>query len=131
MQMMSCYNEEVYLEKNDTKINHDQKNDDFLIHKVYIDETSKLFQILGEKEIMVNSYHIYHVADNHIYKTIAKSEDGLIEGLEYPANFFNIGLQWHPEISYDFDENSRKIIDYFISESKRFHESKKLLAEKV
>lgn len=130
MQMMSCYNEEVYLEKNDTEINHNQKNDDVLTHKVYIGEDSKLFQILGKTEIMVNSYHNYHATDNHIYKTIAKSEDDLIEGLEYPASFFHIGLQWHPEISYDFDDNSRKIIDYFISESKRFHESKNLLDEK-
>ena len=28
---------------------------------------------------------------------------------------FNIGIQWHPEISYDFDENSKKIIEFIKS----------------
>lgn len=130
MQMMSCYNEEVYLENNDTNINHDQEDDKVLTHKVYIDRNSKLFQILGEKEIMVNSYHKRHATNNHIYKTVAKSEDGYIEGLEYPADFFHIGLQWHPEISYDFDENSRKIIDSFISEAEKFHKGKNLVVMK-
>ena len=32
---------------------------------------------------------------------------------------FIIGIQWHPEISYDFDDNSRKIIDFFIEECKK------------
>ena len=27
---------------------------------------------------------------------------------------FFLGIQWHPEISYEFDEDSRKIIDTFI-----------------
>ena len=31
---------------------------------------------------------------------------------------FILGVQWHPEISYDFDENSRKIINYFINKCK-------------
>lgn len=120
MQMMSCYQEDVKTEINETEINHDQENYDILTHKIYINENSKLFEIVGEKEIMVNSFHKYHALENHIYKTVATSEDGLIEGIEYPANFFNIGLQWHPEISYDFDENSKKIIDYFINETEKF-----------
>ena len=62
--------------------------------------------------------HKYHSTRNHIYKTVAVSEDDLIEGLEYPGDFFNIGIQWHPEISYSFDENSKKIIDFFIDESR-------------
>lgn len=117
---MSCYQEDVKTEINETEINHDQENYDILTHKIYINENSKLFEIVGEKEIMVNSFHKYHALENHIYKTVATSEDGLIEGIEYPANFFNIGLQWHPEISYDFDENSKKIIDYFINETEKF-----------
>lgn len=42
----------------------------------------------------------------------------LIEGIEYPSEVFNIGVQWHPEISYEFDENSRKIINAFIESAK-------------
>ena len=118
MQMMSCYQENIHLEANETSINHFQEDDDTLTHKVYINKDSKLFEILDTDEIMVNSYHRYHATRNHIYKTVAVSEDDLIEGLEYPGDFFNIGIQWHPEISYSFDENSKKLIDFFIDESR-------------
>lgn len=130
MQMMSCYQEEIRLEPVETETDHNQEDDNLLTHKVYIKESSKLYQILGQTEIMVNSFHKYHALENHIYKTVARSEDGLVEGLEYPGNFFNIGLQWHPEISYDFDENSKKIIDYFINETKIFQTKRKNSVEK-
>ena len=117
MQLMSCYNEEKIIEKNNTKINHRQKNRSELTHKVMIKEDSKLFSILGKTEIMVNSFHDYHGTKNKFYKTVAVSEDGIIEAIEYPNNTFNIGVQWHPEISYNFDLNSRKIIDEFIKEA--------------
>ena len=117
MQMMSCYNEEVVLEKNDTSINHKQENDLEFTHKVRINSNSKLFEIIGKEEILVNSFHNYHVTENSTYKTVAYSEDGLIEAIEFPSKTFNLGVQWHPEISYDFDENSKKIIDYFIKEA--------------
>lgn len=115
MQMMSCYKEDVSLEKVDSEISHNQGDDDFsLTHEVSINKDSKLYQILGQEKIMVNSFHNYHATNNHVYKTVAVSSDGLIEGIEYPGNTFNIGVQWHPEISYDFDENSKKIIDTFV-----------------
>lgn len=117
MQMMSCYDEEVKMEKNETSINHKQEEDNGFTHKVLIDRNSKLYDILRKDEIVVNSFHNYHATSNHVYRTVAKSEDGLIEGLEYPGNFFNIGVQWHPEISYEFDEDSKKIIDYFIEKA--------------
>ena len=117
MQMMSCYDEEINLFPVE-KGNHDQKNDKLsLSHKVIINKDSKLYNIIGKEEIMVNSFHNYHATPNHIYKITAMSEDGLIEALEYPSKTFNLGLQWHPEISYDFDEPSKKIIDTFIMEA--------------
>lgn len=125
MQMMSCYNEEVHLEKNETQIKHRQENDFELTHKVKINTNSKLYEILGKEEILVNSFHNYHVTENNIYKTVAYSEDGLIEAIEFPSKIFNLGVQWHPEISYEFDENSKKIIDYFIKETEKANMSKK------
>lgn len=115
MQLLSCYQEDVYMEKNDTEINHCQENDLGFSHKVKISKDSKLYNILLKEEIEVNSFHKFHATTNHIYKVSAVSEDGLIEGIELPGDVFNIGVQWHPEISYEFDENSRKIIDAFIS----------------
>lgn len=118
MQMMSCYQGEVNLTQIDTGSVHWQETDNELTHKVRIDKNSKLYEILGEEEISVNSFHRMKASSNEIYKSVAFSEDGLIEGIEYPSEVFNIGVQWHPEISYEFDENSRKIINAFIESAK-------------
>lgn len=119
MQTMSCYNEDINLEENaNDGINHNQSIDEIYKHKVRINRHSRLYKIIGKDEIMVNSFHNRHVTPNHIYKAVAHSEDGLIEAIEYPSDTFNIGVQWHPERMYDFDEASNKLMKYFINECK-------------
>ncbi len=114
MQLMSCYGEFFKVYKNDTSINHYQESDLELSHNVTIMKDSKLYEILGVEDITVNSFHHFHVEIDNQYVISALSEDGYIEGIELPDKKFHVGIQWHPEISYDFDENSKKIIDYFI-----------------
>ena len=126
MQMMSCYQEEVHLEKNETDINHNQKQEDIFCHTVKIDKNSMLYRILEQEEIEVNSFHNYHATKNHLYQITATSPDGLIEALELPEKTFHIGVQWHPERSYSYDTNSKLIIDYFIKEANQY----KILKEK-
>lgn len=53
MQLMSCYNEEKIIEKNNTKINHRQKNRSELTHKVIIKEATK------KKEKRKDNYQRY------------------------------------------------------------------------
>ena len=119
MQMMGCYDEKVKLEENQSDILHHQGSDDVsLVHEVVIDKNSRLYQIIGKDRIMVNSFHKMHSTDNHVYRTVARSLDGQVEALEYPGKTFNLGVQWHPEISYDFDLNSKKIIDAFLEAAK-------------
>lgn len=125
MQLMSCHNSEIDLANIATGINHRQDNDDELSHKVSLDEESKLFKIIGEKKFMVNSFHLRQVSPLGEYKVVGYSEDGVIEAIEYPGDTFNIGIQWHPEISYEFDDNSKKIIDTFINEALKHSEEKK------
>lgn len=114
MQLMSCVGEDFKVYKNNTKINHFQEDDNILTHNVIISKDSKLYKIFGTNKIKVNSFHRYHVEINNNYKVVGMSEDGLIEAIELKDKTFNVGIQWHPEISYDFDDNSRKLIDYFI-----------------
>ena len=67
------------------------------------------------EQIGVNSYH--HQAINELapcFKTMAVSEDGLIESIYMPSKKFVVGVQWHPEFSYEVDENSKKIISAFV-----------------
>ncbi len=121
MQMMSCYQMDVLLEDNDPcgKIRHEIGLEEKYAHKINIDKNSKLYEILKKEEIMVNSFHSHHVRENPIYKSIAYSEDGIIEAIEYPSKTFNIGVQWHPEKMIDYDEDARKLMEYFIHEASK------------
>ena len=114
MQMMSCFKKDVNLIKNESDINHKQESDEELTHKVRIKKDTLLYEIIGSEEIMVNSFHNYHVLDNNLFNICAISEDNIIEGIELSDKKFVLGIQWHPEISYEFDLNSKKIIDEFI-----------------
>ncbi len=114
MQMMGCYKKDVNLIKNETNVNHKQEDDNLLTHSVKIKKDTLLYRIIGKEEIMVNSFHNYHVENNDLFNISAISEDNIIEGIELNDKKFILGIQWHPEISYEFDENSKKIIDEFI-----------------
>ena len=113
MQLLSNYKRQ-FLTERIVDDSHFQEDDSLLTHKVILNKQSKLYQLLGEEEILVNSFHRYHVMENPYLFTTGVSEDGIIEAIELKDKDFVIGVQWHPEISYDFDDSSRKIIDGFI-----------------
>ena len=115
MQLLSNYKRNFKVEEIISNINHNYKDDDTkLAHKVRINKDTLLYRILEKDEIMVNSYHRFHALENDNVVINAYSEDGYIEGVEISNKKFILGVQWHPEISYSFDENSKRIIDHFI-----------------
>ena len=114
MQLISCFNKDVDIIPIDTGVNHKQVNDLEFCHYVNIDKNSLLYKIVGKERIKVNSFHKMTIKPNNKLNIVALSDDGVIEGLEYPNKKFIMGLQWHPEISYNIDESSKKIIDYFV-----------------
>lgn len=87
-------------------------------HRVRIEKNSLLYEVLGKTELRVNSLHGGQIADPGEYSVAAHSDDGLIEGLEYPKNRFNLGVQWHPEFLWKEDESAKRIFRYFIEQSK-------------
>ena len=115
MQLMGSYKGKFTVMENNSSINHLQEDDNVLSHKVMVNKDSFLYKILEKDEILVNSFHRFHVIGSEYFSVNARSEDDYIEGIEFKDKKFILGLQWHPEISYDFDENSKKIIDYFIN----------------
>lgn len=67
-------------------------------HSILIKKESKLFKILGEETVRVNSFHhqaIDRLGEN--LKTVALSTDGVIEAVEHIDHFFAMGVQFHPE----------------------------------
>ena len=101
---------------NETNINHHQREVKY-VHKVNIEENTKLFNIIGKNIIDVNSKHNYHVQNVSNLKISAYSEDGLIEAVEYSDKDFVIGVQWHPETMIEYDEYANKIFDEFINKA--------------
>lgn len=108
--------------KNNTVINHLEPNKTY-VHSVIIDKNSKLYSILGEEKVTVNSRHSYHVPELDNTLICARSSDGLIEGVELKDKKFIIGVQWHPESNLE-DKHSKKLFKSFFDNfkySQKFH----------
>lgn len=91
------------------KINNHQSKNKY-VHNVIIDKKSKLYEIIKNDNILVNSRHNYCIKQTNL--DICGKND-VIEAIEDKNKKFYIGLQWHPE-SLD-DEVSNNIFDYFFS----------------
>ena len=102
------------LAKNNTDIVHFQRGVKY-VHKLKIEKDTKLYKILIKDEIQINSRHNYHLTSVNDLKISAYSEDGLIESVEAKNIRFVLGVQWHPESMLEYDEDSNKIFDAFIS----------------
>lgn len=91
---------------------HKQKQKKY-VHKVYLDKSSKLYQIFKSDNISVNSRHKSAIVNTNI-NIVGLSDDGIIEAVEDASRTFFIGVQWHPEsmISYDILENN--LFNYFV-----------------
>lgn len=85
------------------------------VHEVQLTEGSTLAQIYGKTEISVNSYHHQAVKEpGKIAKVTALSDDHVIEAIEVKeAHPFTIGVQWHPEMMFDSEEQG-KIFKAFV-----------------
>ena len=83
------------------------------VHTVKL-TSSKLKNIYGTSEIMVNSHHLQTVLQSHYFSIVGRSCDGLIEAIESSDDIFQVGVQWHPERMLDYDTSSRKLLWEFI-----------------
>ena len=105
MQLMSNYKRSFKTFENNSFINHKQDDNDILTHKIIVNKDSLLYEILEKDEIMVNSFHKFHAEENEYFDVVGRSEDNYIEAIEMKNKKFIMGVQFHHEISYEFDEN--------------------------
>ncbi len=91
--------------------NHQSKKE--YVHNIKIKENSKLFNILANKNILVNSRHNDYVTTTDL-SISAISDDLIIEAVEDTSKSFFIGVQWHPESLKD-DIYSKRLFLEFIN----------------
>lgn len=83
-------------------------------HAVQVVEGTLLHRIVGSRTLNVNTAHHQAVATPAPGCVVnARAEDGVIEGIEYPAHPFCLGVQWHPE--YHVDAADRRIFEAFVA----------------
>lgn len=88
-------------------------------HKVNVLEGSMLAGIIGAGIHEVNSYHHQAVkTPADVVEVMAFSEDGLVEAVSVKNKKFAVGVQWHPEFSYEVNEDSRKLVQAFVDACK-------------
>lgn len=91
-------------------------------HPIEIDPSSRLFGIIGEKSVMVNSYHHQSVKDVAPgFKVIARAPDGIVEGMESLNHSFVLGIQSHIELLWDKDPRWLSLYQTFVKASEEYY----------
>jgi putative glutamine amidotransferase len=89
-------------------------------HSIEVVENSKLSRLITYDDVQVNSHH--HQAVREVGKNLKATswaKDGVIESIEdIDENKFIVGVQWHPELSWQTDDLSRKLFETFIENCK-------------
>ena len=84
------------------------------LHKITLDNNSSLYKILKRKNIKVNSRHKFKISEDPHYSIEATHED-VIEAIKVKDRKCILGIQFHPEIMYEYDRYAKKLFDYFFS----------------
>ena len=125
MQIMSLYSSGVEDKKiadlkREVMIDHDpiinnELERGILVHDVRLTEGSIIHKLFGDK-VAVNSRHEYYApVVKSPFKATGRSEDGIIEVIEYENDDkFMIGVQWHPEAM----DTMKPLFDLFIEKTK-------------
>ena len=94
-------------------------------HHVNLQKRTKLSNIAGTADALVNSHH--HQAIESIGADLvatAWSTDGVIEAIEDPrADRFVVAVQWHPELGWENDLLSQQLFRAFVNEASGARES--------
>ena len=94
---------------------HETPPYDKVAHPVTVEQGTPLYQAVGVTQMGVNSYHHQGIkALGKGLRVAAKAPDGMVEAVYLPDHPFALAVQWHPEMSFRADENSKKIFKAFV-----------------
>ena len=87
----------------------------YATHTVQFNTGSRLAQIFGSEELVINSYHHQSVKEPAAgFQATAFAKDGIIEGIEKDNHRFTIGVQWHPEQMFQRNPVFTKLFKSFV-----------------
>lgn len=94
-------------------------------HRVRLSDATKLSNIAGTLDAVVNSHH--HQAIESLGANLvatAWATDGVIEALEDPRpDRFVVAVQWHPELGWKDDGLSQRLFKSFVNQAKEARQS--------
>jgi putative glutamine amidotransferase len=136
LQILNVYRSGTLVQHIESAINHEAGRKVPVAHEIEVETGSKLADIISgntSPETMVfpaNSSH--HQSADFIgdgLKVVARCpQDGIIEAIEGTSpDHFVLAVQWHPERSFDEDENSRRIFRALVEAARERH--KQLIGE--
>lgn len=85
------------------------------VHKLIVKENSRLEELVGARNIPVNSHH--HQGLDGVagpLQEVGWSEDGVLEAVVSEDHSWVLGVQWHPEAMADTDRYQRGLFDHFV-----------------
>lgn len=92
--------------------------DDDNRHAVNIDKDSDLYDLIGQEQIEVNSFHhqgLKTLPEN--VEVMARADDGVIEAMKLNNQKWIWGVQWHPEIIYPEKESSFRLFEELVRQA--------------
>ena len=88
------------------------------VHAVRISQGSALARLAGSEVVEVNSFHHQSVGlVGANLRTVATAPDGVIEAIEDVNGRFVVGVQWHPERTFQDDAFAKALFTAFIEEA--------------
>lgn len=97
-------------------------------HTIYIQEGSRLLDILGHSTIRVNSFHhqaVKEAAPGFVISAV--TSDGVIEGIENTQQSFAIGVQCHPEGMWRNNSSIANLFIAFVKAAEMYKQSQKVV----
>src|SRR5215510_7449011 len=127
LQSLNVWRTGTLVQHIESKVNHTPQDKVAPSHNIEVEPDSLLASELGgskeKRVIAVNSSH-HQAADvaGDALRVVARCpQDGVIEAVEGTSpNHYVLAVQWHPERSFDQDENSRNLFGHFIEAARNW-----------
>lgn len=113
------YQDLSYISNGEEIVKHFQEHHPTLrTHTAIIDKDSRLYEILGEEKLLVNSFHHQCVKEaGEGLRIVAHAMDEMPEAVEKDDYPFLLGVQWHPEMLSKNSEQMASIFKTLIHEA--------------